>query len=341
MAMRVAIIGFGLIGKRRAAQIAKDPDATLTYVVDIDPKQAEAVQLQYGCRYLADWKQVISSPEVDIVIISTPNHLLAEVAIAALQKGKHVLVEKPLGRNSIEAQAIVSAAQKSVLKTGFNHRFHPALSKAKDLVDAGEVGDLLTIRARYGHGSRPGMENEWRSSKNLCGGGELLDQGVHVIDLLRWFGGEIIHLFGMVETQFWNIEVEDNAYVMAKTKRNVKAFFHVSWTNWRNIFSFEIFGTKGYLHIHGLGGNYGVETLEIGKRKPEGGKPDITLLEYPGEDISWEMEWKEFKNAILEKRKPLGDGEDGLKANLLIEAIRRSHTEQRPIDLYEESLISR
>ncbi len=343
--LKVAVIGCGLIGKRRAAQVAKDFDSQLVFVVDVDQKNGEALQSLYNCRYISEWPQVAASPEIDAVIVSTPNHLLAEIAVCALGHGKHVLVEKPLGRNVSESLAMLTAAQNSphflVLKTGFNHRFHPAIAKAKQLVDAGAIGDLLTIRARYGHGGRPGMEKEWRASKTMCGGGELLDQGVHVIDLIRWFAGDFVQLYGMAETQFWNMDVEDNAYVIAKTEKNVNALFHVSWTNWRNIFSFEIFGSNGYLNINGLGGSYGTETLEIGIRKPEGGKPDITLLEYPGEDLSWELEWIEFKNAILEKRKPLGNGEDGLRANLVIEAINKSHTEQRPIYLHEESAISR
>ncbi|HSX13991.1 MAG TPA: Gfo/Idh/MocA family oxidoreductase [Chlamydiales bacterium] len=338
--LHVAVIGCGLIGKRRAAQVAKDPEAKLVYAVDVNQEHILELQKSYGCQISTQWEKVISSPEIDAVIISTPNHLLAEIATAAIHHGKHLLVEKPLGRTAEESQAILSAAQQSphflVLKTGFNHRFHPAISKAKALVDSGEIGSLFTIRARYGHGGRPGMEKEWRSSKILCGGGELLDQGVHLIDLIQWFGGDITSLYGVVETKFWNIDVEDNGYVIAKTAQDVNAIFHVSWTNWKNIFSFEIFGTKGYINILGLGGSYGIETLEIGLRNPQGGKPSVSTIEYPGEDISWELEWKEFKQAIREKRHPLGNGEDGLKANLAIEAILKSHAEQRLIRLSED-----
>jgi predicted dehydrogenase len=218
-----------------------------------------------------------------------------------------------------------------VLKTGFNHRFHPAVRRSKEICDAGGIGTVLTIRARYGHGGRPGMENEWRSSKELCGGGELLDQGVHVIDLIRWFGGDIREVFGKVETKFWNIEVEDNAFAILKTDKDVTASFHVSWTNWRNVFSFEVFGTDGYIKIEGLGGSYGPETLEYGRRKKEGGRPDIELVEFPAEDTSWKLEWKEFKSAIHERREPIGSGLDGLRANEIIEALYRSNAEKRTV----------
>ncbi|MBS0625118.1 MAG: Gfo/Idh/MocA family oxidoreductase [Verrucomicrobia bacterium] len=330
MAMNVALIGCGLIGKKRAAQVAKDPAARLTWAVDVDPRNEMA-----GSSFSTDWTRVVNRPEIDVVIVSTPNHLAVKVAIESLKNGKHVLIEKPLGRDVSEAKAVVLEAKKAgkILKTGFNHRFHPGIYQAKDLVDAGKIGDLISIRGRYGHGSRPGMEKEWRSSKELCGGGELLDQGVHLIDLIQWFGGDIAQVYGMAETQFWKIDVEDNAYVLAKTKRNVNALFHVSWTNWRNVFSFELFGTKGYATINGLGGHYGVETLEVGIRKEEGGRPDIQTFEYPGEDLSWEWEWAEFKQAILNQREPIGSGTDGWKANLAIEAVLRSHQEKRLVDV--------
>ncbi len=168
------------------------------------------------------------------------------------------------------------------------------------------------------------IRERWRASKGLCGGGELLDQGVHIIDLIRWFGGGIIEVFGKVETKFWDIKVEDNALAILKTENNVTASFHVSWTNWKNIFSFEVFGTDGYLRIEGLGGSYGPETLEFGRRKKEGGRPDINVFEFSPEDISWKEEWKEFKKAIFEKRDPIGSGIDGLKANQVIDAIYKS-----------------
>jgi predicted dehydrogenase len=179
----------------------------------------------------------------------------------------------------------------------------------------------MFIRGNYGHGGRPEMEKEWRSSVDLCGGGELLDQGVHLIDLGCWFAGSIKSVFGRVKTKFWNTEVEDNAFILMESETGVDIQLHVSWTNWKNIFSFSIFGTEGYLRIEGLGGSYGPESLEFGKRKKEGGRPDIELFDFPSEDVSWVNEWKEFKTAIVENRNPVGDGNDGLRANQIIKAI--------------------
>lgn len=333
--MKIGIIGCGLIGRKRANALAAFPKDNLIAVCDVDKERADALAKDFHCESISNWRLLVQRKDIDIIINSSINQVLEEITVGALQQGKHVLCEKPLGRNAIEAQRMVEAAQNKqvFLKTGFNHIFHPALWRAKELIDEGAIGSLLSIRARYGHGSRPGMEKEWRSSKTLCGGGELLDQGVHIIDLIRWFTGEIEQVYSKVETKLWNIEVEDNAFAILTCQNNVTAMFHVSWTNWRNIFSFEIFGSKGYLAINGLGGSYGPETLEYGKRKPEGGRPDIEYFEYSSSDKSWELEWKEFRTAIEENRQPLKNGIDGLRANQIVEAMYESQRLNAPITL--------
>jgi predicted dehydrogenase len=339
--MKVAIVGCGLIGRKRA--MALDPEDSIAACCDIVPESADKFGAEFSCPRFTDWRELLRKTECDAFIVAVVNKFIREITVAALESGKHVLAEKPLGRNAEEARAMVEALERRripgskprlqapVLKTGFNHRFHPAIWRAKEICDAGGIGSLFSIRARYGHGARPGMETEWRSSRDLCGGGELLDQGVHVIDLVRWFGGEVTEAFGKAETRFWPIEVEDNAWALLTTDRGVTAQFHVSWTNWRNVFSFEAFGTKGYVKIEGLGGSYGPETLETGIRKPEGGRPDIEVLEFPAEDVSWKREWGEFKSAVREGRDPVGSGLDGLRANEVIEALLRSSREKRTV----------
>ena len=343
--MKVVIIGCGLIGRKRAA--ALDLEDVLAACCDTNEAAAKKFAEEFGCGYCTDYRKLLSEIESDSVVVSVVNKFAKEIVIDALKSGKHVLAEKPLGRNASESQEMLAVLSfpsfpntkgpkpqgAPLLKTGFNHRFHPAIRKAKELLDAGTIGRLFNIRAAYGHGGRPGMEKEWRASKELCGGGELLDQGVHVIDLVRWFGGEIEELTGNIETKFWEMEVEDNAYVIAKTQKGVTASFHVSWTNWRNVFSFEVFGTEGYLKISGLGGSYGVESLEVGRRRKEGGRPDIEVIDFPPEDVSWKEEWKEFKSAISENRQPIGNGHDGMKANQVIEAIYKSSREKKWVSL--------
>lgn len=333
--MNVGIIGCGLIGKKRGKAIQSFPDDHIKVVCDIDIDRAKKLAQQYKCEYEENWEKVVARVDVQLIVNASINAVLEPITVAALKNGNHILCEKPLGRNVKEAKNMVDAALQynKILKTGFNHRFHPAVWKAKELVNEGKIGRPLIIRVRYGHGSRPGMEKEWRASKEHCGGGELLDQGVHVIDLIRWFGGEIKEVSGIVETKFWEIEVEDNAFSMLKTNQDVTASFHVSWTNWRNVFSFEVFGDEGYLAISGLGGSYGPETLEWGRRKKEGGRPDIKVFDFPPEDISWEREWAEFRSAVNEKREPIGSGYDGLKANQVIESIYLSSRAQKVIKL--------
>ena len=331
--MEIAIIGCGLIGRKRALALSKKD--RLIACCDINKSVAEQFASEFSCEPFVRYQDLITMLKFDIVIVSVVNKFAKDIVWYTLNSRMNVLAEKPLGRNTAEALEMVNKARKKgvIIKTGFNHRFHPAVFKAKELIDSNQIGTIFNIRARYGHGGRPGMEKEWRASKDLCGGGELLDQGVHIIDLIRWFGGEVNEVFGNVETKFWPLEVEDNAFALLKTKNNVTASFHVSWTNWKNIFSFEIFGTNGYLRIEGLGGSYGPETLELGIRKPEGGKPEVTVFDFPPEDISWKNEWKEFKSAIEEKREPIGSGNDGLRANEIIEAIYSSSQLKKAINL--------
>jgi predicted dehydrogenase len=263
----------------------------------------------------------------------------------ALSNNKNVLCEKPLGMNKKEAEEIYSMAkrEKKILKTGFNHRHHPAIHLAKKLAESNEIGKVYFIRCIYGHGGRPGYEKEWRASRDLCGGGELLDQGVHAVDLFRWFLGEFNEAYGQINTFYWNMEVEDNAFAMFKTKSGQVAVMHTSWTQWKNKFLFEVFGENGYIIVDGLGGSYGTETLKIGKRKIEnenlksylGGPPDEKIIKYPGPDTSWVEEWKEFVSAIKENREPLGSGYDGLMANKMIEAVYRSAKLNKPVKISE------
>lgn len=336
--MNIAIIGCGLIGRKRA--LALDNEDKLVACCDTNSEIANKFGAEFNCIPFTDYNKLLKEVECDAVVVSVINKFAKDIIIDALKGGKNVLAEKPLGRNVSESNEILKVFHNeiknghfAILKTGFNHRFHPALWQAKQMVDKGKIGEIFNIRARYGHGGRLGMENEWRASKDLCGGGELLDQGVHIIDLIQWFGGEVKEVFGKVETKFWNMEVEDNAFAILKTINDITASFHVSWTNWKNIFSFEIFGTDGYLKIEGLGGSYGAETLEYGIRKKEGGIPDIEIFEYSPVDVSWQQEWMEFKNAIKDKREPIGSGLDGLKANEVIAAIYRSSDEKRSISV--------
>jgi len=341
-ALRVGVVGCGLIGRRRAQVAHAAPHETVVLVADTQPARAQAVALEVGAQATTDWEAVAAHAEIDVLVVATPNKYLAPVTIAALNAGKHVLCEKPPGRNAAETAQMAAAARQNgrVLKIGFNHRYHPAVWRARELVEQGVIGPLLYARAVYGHGGRPGYDQEWRASADLSGGGELSDQGVHMIDLCRWFLGEFKTVFCNAETYFWNLgyfdsgkQLEDNAFALLKTSTGQVAQFHTSWTQWQNRFSFELFGRAGYLRLEGLGGSYGTESLTIGRRRPESGPPVLETHEFPGPDLSWQAEWQDFTSAIRRGTMPLAHGEDGLATMRVLAALYQSAHSGLPVTL--------
>jgi histidinol-phosphate phosphatase family protein len=238
---------------------------------------------------------------VDAVVVCTPNALLLPIATAALERGRHVLMEKPMGRNLAEAQRMAAAAAAAgrLLKVGFNHRYHPAIREAADIFHGGGIGRLIQLRGRYGHGSRPGCEAEWRGDPEAAGGGELLDQGVHLIDLFQWFAGTPLRVQAELQTAVWPVApLEDNAFALLRFGHGVVGQFHVSMTQWKNLFSLEVHGTEGALVMEGLGGSYGMERLTVVRRNMTGGVPEMESREYPGPDPSWAEEWRDFAAAL-------------------------------------------
>jgi len=318
--IRVAIIGCGLIGHKRARALA---DSRLVAVADTNLARAQQLAAQFpGCDVGDAWQPLVGRADVDLVIVATTNDALAPVSLVAIERGKHVLVEKPAARNAAELRPLIAAAQAAgvIVKVGFNHRFHPAFQKARAIFDSGVLGPLMYIRARYGHGGRLGYEREWRADPAIAGGGEMLDQGVHLIDLARWFAGDFTHVDGHVGTFFWNMQVEDNGFALLKTAQGQVAWLHASCSEWKNLFCFEIFGRDGKLQIDGLGGSYGVERLSFYHMLPQMGPPETTIWEYPGEDISWRDEYLHLLACIHERQQPEGRLEDALAA---LEVVRR------------------
>jgi len=300
----VAIIGCGLIGHKRAANLV---GTQLLWCVDVDLKKAqELASHHHGAKPSEDWNRAITDPAVHIVIVATPNNLLAPIALGALKAGKDVLVEKPAGRTLQETQQIIDTANDTgrLVRVGFNHRYHPAFQRARTLVDEGAVGELMFARARYGHGGRLGYEREWRANPAISGGGELIDQGVHLIDLSRWFLGDFTEIQGHAQTCYWDMQVDDNAFMILRSAKQQTAFLHVSCSEWKNLFSFELYGRLGKLAIEGLGGSYGVEKLTFYRMLPEMGPPETTTWEYPQRDRSWELEFSEFVEDVQFRRQP-------------------------------------
>ena len=319
----VAIVGCGLIGQKRARALA---GARLAACADLDVRRAQGVAATSpGAIATADWREAIDRDDVGIVIVATINDSLAEISRYAAEAGRHVLVEKPAGRTVAEIDAVIAAAAaaKRLVRVGFNHRYHPALQKARELVDAGVAGELMFVRGRYGHGGRVGYDREWRANPALSGGGELIDQGVHLIDLARWFLGDFPSVTGSAHTYFWQMPVDDNAFLLLRTAADRAAFLHVSCTEWKNLFSFEIYGKTAKIQVDGLGGSYGVERITLYKMLPEMGPPETTAWEFPRGDQSWALEFAEFLDDIRLHRTPAAGIADARAALAVVEAVHR------------------
>jgi predicted dehydrogenase len=319
--MRLAIVGCGVIGGKRAAA-AKGHE--IVVVCDRDSARAEQLAQTTKARAVTDWREAVTA-NVDAVIVATTHDQLASIAHGAVEAGRHVLVEKPAGRTLAEVQAIAQAAAKHdrIVKAGFNHRFHPAFLKARAIVDSGVLGPLMFIRARYGHGGRIGYEKEWRALPEISGGGELIDQGSHLIDLSRWLLGELTVDYAAVPTLFWNMEADDNCFMALRSACGQMAWLHASWTEWKNTFSFEIFGRDGKLVVDGLGGSYGTERLTYYRMLPQMGPPETETFEFPGQDQSWDAEFADFISAVENGRPPCGDITDAVANMAIVEDIYR------------------
>jgi len=320
--MNYAIIGCGLIGKKRLAGLPAG--SKLVVACDTNLGRAEElVKLAKSGRAVADFKQAVADPQVGAVIVATINSELAGISAAAIRAGKHVIVEKPAGISVKQIDELIALEKKHgvCVRVGFNHRYHPAFQKAREIFSSGVMGELMFIRARYGHGGRIGYDKEWRADPKLSGGGELIDQGIHLIDLAGWFLGEFKKIDGHAATYFWKMPVDDNAFLSLQTAQGQTAWLHVSCTEWKNLFSFEIYGRHAKLAIEGLGGSYGVEKLFHYQMKPEMGIPDTKVYEFPGADESWQKEMIEFEKDIQLKRKPDAGLAEARSALQIVEAI--------------------
>ena len=318
---RIAIIGCGLIGRKRLAAL---PAGAFAAACDLEIGRAEQLVASARTGYATDdAARVLADPAIDAVIVCTLNAALAPLALAAIRAGKHVLVEKPGAISTEQADELIDAARAAGVRVrvGFNHRFHPALLQARSLYESGALGPLMFIRGRYGHGGRVGYDREWRADPTLSGGGELIDQGVHLIDLAGWFLGDFARIEGHASTSFWDMPVDDNAFLNLRTAAGQTAWLQVSCTEWKNLFSLEIYGRTGKLHVEGLGGSYGVERLTFHRMLPEMGPPETTAWEYPRGDDSWRLEIAEFFTDIRTGREPQPGLREARTALVVVERI--------------------
>jgi predicted dehydrogenase len=323
--IRHGLIGAGGVGRKRAACLKP---GQLVSVCDIDASRAESLiaAVEQG-RMVGRPEEIFRDPSIDAVLISTRHDSLASLALGAIRAGKSVLVEKPAARNVAELAPLLEAQRMSgvSVRVGYNHRFHPALLKAREIIDTGELGPLMFVRGRYGHGGRLGYETEWRAQPEISGGGELIDQGVHLIDLSRWFLGDFTQMRGTVPTLFWNMAVEDNAFLELQTGGGQVAWLHASCSEWKNLFSFEIYGRAGKIQIDGLGGSYGPERLTHHRMTPAMGPPESETHEFPGVDLSWRREMEAFERDIETGAAATPGLADALAALKIVDEIYRQN----------------
>jgi predicted dehydrogenase len=309
--LRVAIVGCGLIGAKRAAALGSEDALIACY--DIDSEAAERLALRYRCKACGSAEELLESG-AEVIVIATVHDKLAELVKRALAVGAHALVEKPAAVSTAQVDELIDAQRKAgkLVKVGFNHRFHPGLARAAKEVHSGEHGELMHLRARYGHGGRPGYEREWRSNPSHSGGGELVDQGMHLLDLSYWLAGPLRLHSALLRTQFWDSPVEDNAALIlgdARVRIGPWAALHASWTEWKNTFSLEIYCRTAKIQVDGLARSYGPQRLRMYLMGPELGPPTLVERVYAEEDDSWRAEWEHFAEAILagDRRELCGD----------------------------------
>lgn len=305
--MKALIVGYGYMGEIRKRVVDALPELELAGICDpsLNPKESGL-----ACPLFQDYRKAINTTSPRIVFVCSPNRFSPDICVYALERGSHVFCEKPPGRNLGDIERIMEAERaRPDLKVmfGFNHRHHPAILEAKAIVDAGRMGRVMWLRGIYGKsgGSGRGFEKSWRNDPAISGGGILLDQGIHMLDLFRFFCGDFHEIQGMLMTNYWNIPVEDDAFVLLRNGRGQMAQLHSSATQWKHTFRLELGLEGGYLTAQGLlskSGSYGREMLIIG-RKPKGvegvavGNPREEIV-YFDKDLSWELQVKELIHCI-------------------------------------------
>jgi predicted dehydrogenase len=298
--LRVGVVGCGLIGAKRAGALGGEDELIGCY--DLSAEQAARFAAKHSAKRCASVGELLAR-KPDVVIVAVTHDALAAVAEQALDAGAHVLLEKPAGVGAAQIDRLLDVEQKTGrrVKVGFNHRFHPGIARAAAEVHSGEHGELFHLRGRYGHGGRPGYDREWRTDPARSGGGELVDQGMHLLDLTQWLAGALPLHSALLRTHFWDTSVEDNAAMIlgdGDARTGPWAMLHVTWTEWKNLFSLEIYCRRSKIQVDGLGRSYGPQRLRIYRMRPELGPPDLEETVYPDEDGSWVAEWEHFATAI-------------------------------------------
>ena len=322
MKLKVGIAGYGIVGKRRRQNIDNNIHFKTVAVCDQNLKKTDV--FPDGVRCYSNYKQLLNE-KIDVLFVSLPNYLAPEVTIAGLEKGLHVFCEKPPGMNVENVQLVLETIQKYPslkLKYGFNHRYHKSVKDALKIHRSKELGEVINLRGIYGKSGIVPFASGWRADRKYAGGGILLDQGIHMVDLLQLFCGDFLEVQSYVSNDYWNCNVEDNVFAIMRNEKGKTAMLHSTATQWQHLFSLNIFFTEGYLKLSGIlsgSKSYGQERLIIGRRNSSATGSDreetITYLE----DNSWRDEVNEFADAIVNNgRIKSGNVEEALAAIKLV-----------------------
>jgi 1,5-anhydro-D-fructose reductase (1,5-anhydro-D-mannitol-forming) len=323
MQIKVGIIGYGKMGKTRHEAIMQVGKGQVVAI-------SEPTTVDIGIRNVSH-AEIINDPDIDAVIISTPNYLNKQLTMDCLKAGKHVFCEKPPAFTGADMEEICKVEKESggkKLMYGFNHRHHDSVIRMKNAVLSGEFGKILWMRGRYGKSVNEDYYNNWRAKKEIAGGGILLDQGIHMLDLFLYLGGNFDRVKAELSNSFWKLEVEDNAFVILRdTETGMDASLHSTMTQWRHLFSLEVFLEKGYMVLNGLltsSRAYGEEILTLAKNRSKG--PAVTWadeekIEYT-DDNSWRYEMEHFLDAVKNDTSiQIGNSDDALKLMRIIDKI--------------------
>ena len=326
--LKIGMIGLGKMGIIRAGEISKRKDARIVCGFDPSP---QAFTEEFPDVELLDNAEAVIAADVDAIFVATPNAFTPAAVIGSLDAGLHVFCEKPPGRTLQDIRDIIAAEKRNPgrkLKFGFNHRYHAGIQEARRIVSSGRLGHILWLRGIYGKSGGAGFEDQWRSRKEIVGAGILLDQGIHMIDLFRYFCGDFTEVKSMVTTAHWDVDVEDNAFALLRSGEGRIAMLHSSSTQWKHRFNLEVFMSEGYLIVNGILSStrsYGDETISVARKRFEPGFPQGKPTEeviYFDHDPSWEREVASFfDNVLSDKPVDMGTSEQALKAMELVFAI--------------------
>ena len=325
--LKVAVIGNGKVGQIRSKCIQAHPDAQLVALCDVNPDRWE----QGPIRFFRDWRNVIDL-HPDLIFVCTTNQDIPEIAIASINKGIHTFCEKPPGRDVKDVRAIMAAEARipgTKLKFGFNHRYHRSVIDAKTIVDKKRLGRVLWMRGIYGKAGGPGYDKDWRNDPRYSGGGILIDQGIHMLDLFHLFAGRFEDVKSFVASMYWNVPVEDNALAIMRNAEGQMAMLHSSATQWKHMFVLDIYLERGYLSLSGILSTtmtYAPEYLKVARCVYDHkGYPlpnPQESINYYDNDMSWSLEVEEFVRCIIEDRPvTTGSSADALSAMELVQRI--------------------